>query len=51
VRKRTGRPFVTALGYFETYTRTRVPDLGSALPVLKPASPEQILNAIARACF
>lgn len=41
--------FVTAHGDFETYTRVR--DLGSAIPVLKPASPEQILNAIARVCL
>ena len=41
--------FVTGHGDFETYTRVR--DLGSAIPVLKPVSPQDLANAIARACL
>jgi DNA-binding NarL/FixJ family response regulator len=41
--------FVTGHGDFETYTRVR--DLGPAIPVLKPVSPQDLVNAIARACL
>jgi DNA-binding NarL/FixJ family response regulator len=41
--------FVTGHGDFDTYTRVR--DVGSAIPVLKPVSPQDIANAIARACL
>jgi DNA-binding NarL/FixJ family response regulator len=41
--------FVTGHGDFETYTRVR--DIGSALPVFKPASPEDLARAIAHACL
>ena len=41
--------FVTGQGDFETVTRVR--DLGAAMPVLKPVSPQDIVNAIARACL
>jgi DNA-binding NarL/FixJ family response regulator len=41
--------FVTGHGDFETYTRVR--DVGSSLPVFKPASPEDLANAIAHACL
>lgn len=41
--------FVTGHGDYETYTRVR--DAGSALPVIKPVSPNELVNAIARACF
>jgi CheY-like chemotaxis protein len=40
--------FVTGHGDFETYTRVR--DLGSAMPVIKPVSPRDLVNAIARVC-
>jgi len=40
--------FVTAHGDLQTYTRMR--DFGAPVPVLKPASPEQLVSAIARAC-
>ena len=41
--------FVTGQGDFDTYTRVR--DLSPTIPVLKPVSPEDIVNAIARACL
>jgi DNA-binding NarL/FixJ family response regulator len=41
--------FVTGQGEFDTYTRVR--DLSPTIPVLKPVSPEDIVNAIARACL
>lgn len=41
--------FVTGHGDFETYTRVR--DVGSSLPVIKPVSIEELAKAIARACL
>lgn len=41
--------FVTGHGDFDTYTRVR--DVGSTIPVLKPVSPQDIVNAIARVCL
>ena len=41
--------FVTGHGDFDTYTRVR--DVGSTMPVLKPVSPQDIVNAITRVCL